>query len=154
MSEDVSFNPAKLEPVDLSGFDNEFEAVKPASSDAVPDHEYTVRVNKALLGYSKNGTPMLKWDLVIVEGEYAGRHLFKNSVITTDSLPYLKRELQTVGLEQFRLSDLNTRLADVVGVVLNVAKKTNDKTKNTNVYFNSLVDASAAERASSGDEPF
>lgn len=151
---DVSFDPAALEPgpVDLSDFDAEFEAIEPASRDAVPDGKYKARVNKAVLGYSKNGTPMVKWDLVIIAGEHARRHLFKNSAVTRESMPYLKRELQTVGLEKVRLSDLHTHLDEIVGVELEVAKRTKDE--DTNVYFNKRVGSAAAEPTGVGDESF
>lgn len=152
MSDEVTFDPAMLEEVDLASLDEEFEATKPALPDAVPDGKYRVRVGRVVLGQSKSGTPMFRWDLVIVAGEHARRHLFKNSAITTESMPYVKRELEIVGLEKFRLSDVHAHLDEIVGIVLEVAKRTKDE--DTNIYFNKRVDSTAVEPTGVGDESF
>ena len=68
------------------------------SQDEVPDGKYQVRIDSVRLEHSQKGDPMIKWDLIVLSGSQAGRHIFKNSVITAASLPFVKGDLKTLGL--------------------------------------------------------
>ncbi len=57
---------------------------------------------------------MIKFDLVIISGSQAGRHIFKNSIITQASLPYVKGDLKTLGLELAKFSELSGRLEELL----------------------------------------
>jgi hypothetical protein len=88
---------------------------------------------------------MIKFDLEIISGSQVGRHIFKNSVITQASLPYVKADLKTLGLELAKLSELSGRLDELLDVTLEITKRT--RGDYTNVYFNRRLNiASASSR--------
>lgn len=120
--------------VDLSVFDEAYRASTPPEYDELPDGRYDVEIASLSVGTSRAKDPMLTWDLVISSGPHARRHIFKNSVVTTASLPYLKKELRLVGFELEKLSDLSSRLNEAAGIVLEVTKRTDGEY--TNIYLN------------------
>jgi hypothetical protein len=98
---------------------------------------------------------MIKFDLEVLSGSHAGRHIFKNSVITQASIPYVKGDLKTLGLELSKFSELSGRLEELLDVTLEVTKRT--RGDYTNVYFNRrirLAAASNGEVPPSPDMPF
>ncbi len=84
--------------VDLSSFDDEFATAEAPEYDEVPDGKYQARIESVKLESSQKGDPMIKFDLQVMSGSQAGRHIFKNSVITQASLPYVKGDLKTLAL--------------------------------------------------------
>jgi hypothetical protein len=96
--------------VDLSSFDDEFATAQSPEYDEVPDGKYHARIESVRLETSQKGDPMIKFDLEVLSGSHAGRHIFKNSVITQASLPYVKGDLRTLGLELSKFSELSGRL--------------------------------------------
>ncbi|MCO6439007.1 MAG: DUF669 domain-containing protein [Phycisphaerae bacterium] len=139
-------------PVDLSTYDEEYAAAVAADSDEVPDGKYQVRVQTVRVARSQKGDPMIKWDLVVHSGPHANRHIFKNAVITQASLPFVKGDLKTLGLELPRFSDLPAHLETLLDRTLEVTKRT--KGEYTNVYFNRAVQVPIGERVSDVDVPF
>jgi hypothetical protein len=81
---------------------------------------------------------MIKWDLIVLSGQHVGRHIFKNSVITPKSLPFVKGDLKTLGLTPAKLSDLPHHLESLLDLKLEVTKRT--KGDYTNVYFNKRIE--------------
>ena len=69
--------------------------------------------------------------------DLAGRHIFKNSVITAASLPFVKGDLKTVGLALTKFSELEGRLEELLDVTLELTKRT--KGDYSNVYFNRRI---------------
>lgn len=122
------------EQVDLTEFDNDYAAAEPLTNSEIPDGKYEVRMQDARLGRSQKGDPMLTFDMVVLSGPHANRHVFKNSVITQASLPVVKSELERLGLDLQRLSELPSRLGELVGMTLKITKRTKDEY--ANVYFN------------------
>ena len=118
----------------LAEFDEEFSSAEAPSFEEVPDGKYQTRIQSVKLDRSQRGDPMIKWDLVVISGRHEGRHIFKNSVITTAALPFVKADLKTAGLELSRLSELESRLEQLLDVLLEVTKRTRDEY--ANVYFN------------------
>ena len=154
MSDYESFEPIDSQ-VDLSSFDDEFETADAPSYDEVPDGKYQVKIQTAKLESSQKGDPMIKFDLEVLSGSHAGRHIFKNSVITQASIPYVKGDLKTLGLELSKFSELSRRLEELLDVTLEVTKRT--RGDYTNVYFNRrirLAAASNGEVPPSPDMPF
>ncbi|HMQ16254.1 MAG TPA: DUF669 domain-containing protein [Phycisphaerae bacterium] len=139
-------------PPDLSAFDDEYGTVQPADSDEVPDGKYQARVHAVKLDRSQKGDPMLKWDLIVLSGQHTGRHIFKNAVITQASLPFVKGDLKTLGLELPKLSELPNHLDQLLDHALEVTKRT--KGEYTNVYFNKRIQVPAGEAAPCGGVPF
>lgn len=125
---------ANAPAADLSSFDDDYAGVEAPSYEEVPDGKYQVRVQRVEMGASQKGDPMLKWDLVVISGPQAERHIFKNSVITHASLPFVKGDLQTLGLELPKFSELPNHLDQLLDQTLEVTKRT--KGEYTNVYFN------------------
>lgn len=125
---------AESTPLDLSEFDDNYRGAVPLANSEVPDGKYEVRMVNVSLGRSQKGDAMLTFDMVVLSGPHANRHIFKNSVITQASLPVVKSELERLGLEMQRFSELPSRLGELVDVKLSVAKRT--KGEYANVYFN------------------
>jgi len=154
---DTPFDPpppyeAPPAPLDLSAFDEEYDAVEPADNDEVPDGKYQVRVQRVKLDRSQKGDPMLKWDLVVLSGQHASRHIFKNAVITQASLPFVKGDLKTLGLEVPRFSELPRHLDELLDLTLEVTKRT--KGEYSNVYFNKRIQVPAGAAPAAGATPF
>jgi hypothetical protein len=145
-------------PVDLSAFDDEFASAEaPAGTEEIPDGKYQARIDTVRLDRSQKGDPMIKWDLIVIAGQHTGRHIFKNSVITPPSLPYVKADLKTLGMDLAKFSDLGNRLDELLDVTLEVTKRT--RGEYSNVYFNKRIQiaggaAAAPQQPSAGDCPF
>ena len=134
--------------VDLSSYDDDYASAEAPSQDEVPDGKYQARIESVKLESSQKGDPMIKFDLEVISGAQAGRHIFKNSVITQASIPYVKGDLKTLGLELAKFSQLAGRLEELLDVTLEVTKRT--RGDYTNVYFNRRLRLAAAP---SGDIP-
>ncbi len=143
-----SFEPNSQ--VDLTSFDDEFESAEAPSYEEVPDGKYQVKIQTAKLESSQKGDPMIKFDLEIISGSQAGRHIFKNSVITQASLPYVKADLKTLGLELARFSELSGRLEELLDVTLEITKRT--RGDYTNVYLNRRLNIARASSNSLADK--
>jgi hypothetical protein len=126
----------------LSVYDAEYAQAEAPDFEELPDGKYQVTVHGVRLGESQKGDPMLKWDLVVISGPCEGRHLFKNAVITSASLPFVKGDLKMLGLVLPRFSELPQHLDGLLDKKLQVTKKTRDEF--ANVYFNRLLDVPAA----------
>ena len=131
--------------MDLTRFDEEYERAEApaANGDEPPDGTYHVSVATVELGCTKTaGDPILKWQLEILVGPYAGRYLFRNNLFATASnLSFLKKDLTVCGLVLGKLSDLETRLEQLLDIELEVKKQTKqvgDKTY-TNIYFQKKI---------------
>jgi hypothetical protein len=147
--------------IDLADFDQEFDAaeVDDGEYDEVPDGKYQVNVEKVELTRAKStGNPMLKWQLRILGPQHRGRMLWRNSVITQNTLKWLKTDLHTCGLELQRLSDLQSNLGRLLDVKLEVNKRTSGD--NTNIYFNKRIvtddggQENGSQRLTTDDIPF
>lgn len=149
MSEYESFEPDETR-IDLSTFDDDFDSAEEPSQDEVPDGKYQVRIESVRLENSQKGDPMIKWDLVIVSGSQAGRHIFKNSVISQASIPYVKKDLKTLGMELTKFSQLSDRLEELLDVTVEVSKRT--RGDYTNVYLNRRIQLAAASNGASSTE--
>ena len=129
------------QPSDLSAFDDDYAEAEAPEFDEVPDGKYQVRVHTVKLARSQKNDPMIKWDTVIISGQHAGRHIFKNSVITQSSLPFVKADLQTLGLKLEKFSELPNHLDALLDLTIDVTKRT--KGEYANVYFNKLLNIPA-----------
>ncbi len=124
--------------IDLSSFDDDFAAAEAPEFKEVPDGRYQAKLCKAQLTKSSTGSPMIKWDLLVLTGEHAGQHIFKNSVISDRSLPYVKGDLKLVGVNIKRLSELPGHIGEALDKVLELTLRT--KGEYTNCYFNKVID--------------
>ena len=140
--------------VDLSSYDDDFATAEAPAYDEVPNGKYQARIESVKLESSQKGDPMIKFDLEVLSGSQAGRHIFKNSVITQASIPYVKGDLKTLGLELAKFSQLSERLEELLDVTLEVTKRT--RGDYTNVYFNRRIRIAAVSNGEvpAGDMPF
>jgi hypothetical protein len=140
---DQGYNPndtTNIDNFDLSQFDGDYgEApVEEREFEDVPDGKYQVNVEKAELVRSQtSGNPMLKWTLKILGPKFAGRLLWRNNVITNDNLKWLKTDLHTCGVTLATLSELPSRLNDLLDVKLEVTKRTRGESES--VYLNRRI---------------
>ncbi len=135
------YDTTGMSDLDLAQFDDDFaEApVEEREFEDIPDGKYQVNVEKVELTRAQSsGNPMLKWTLKILGPRFAGRLLWRNSVMASkENLKWLKTDLHTCGLEVEKLSDLPARLGDLLDVKLEVTKRT--KGENENIYFNRRI---------------
>jgi hypothetical protein len=127
--------------IDLSRFDSDFQREKIDDSstlDAIPDGKYRVIVQEVLLKETQSsGNPMVRWTLRIIGSPMDDRLLWKNRVITNNTLKYLKVELHMCGLDLQSLSELPQHLEQMRNIQLEVTKRT--KGPNDNIYFNRRI---------------
>lgn len=124
------------EIIDLSQFDDDFEAAPEPSLDTnkVPEGRYTATITRVYFRNAKTShRPMLSWELVITGPDQIGRHLFRNNML--DKLEWVKKDLRTCGVTVTRLSDLD--LESLLDLELEVQVKNNGD--NQNVYLNKLI---------------
>lgn len=135
------YDTTGMSDLDLAQFDDDFaEApVEEREFEDIPDGKYQVNVEKVELTRAQSsGNPMLKWTLKILGPRFAGRLLWRNSVMASkENLKWLKTDLHTCGLDIDKLSELPDRLGDLLDVKLEVTKRT--KGENENIYFNRRI---------------
>ncbi len=135
------YDTTGMSDLDLAQFDDDFaEApVEEREFEEIPDGKYQVNVEKVELTRAQSsGNPMLKWTLKILGPRFAGRLLWRNSVMASkENLKWLKTDLHTCGLDIEKLSDLPARLGDLLDVKLEVTKRT--KGESENIYFNRRI---------------
>jgi hypothetical protein len=135
------YDTSGMSDLDLAQFDDDFaEApVEEREFEDIPDGKYQVNVDKVELTRAQSsGNPMLKWTLKILGPRFAGRLLWRNSVMASkENLKWLKTDLHTCGLDIEKLSELPARLGDLLDVKLEVTKRT--KGESENIYFNRRI---------------
>jgi hypothetical protein len=135
------YDTSGMSDLDLAQFDDDFSEapVEEREFEEIPDGKYQVNVEKVELTRAQSsGNPMLKWTLKILGPRFAGRLLWRNSVMASkENLKWLKTDLHTCGLDVEKLSELPSRLGDLLDVKLEVTKRT--KGENENIYFNRRI---------------
>jgi len=128
--------------VDLTEYDDAFGRERPEERgdfEEVPDGKYEVTVEKVELTQAQStGNPMIKWMLRINGPRFTNRVLWRNSVITMNTLKYVKTDLHLCGIDLEKLSNLPLPLERLLDLRLSVTKKT--KGENENIFFNSRID--------------
>jgi hypothetical protein len=125
------------DPVDLAHLDGSFiTAEATTSGTAPPDGKYQVNVEKAEIARSKtDNAPMLKWTLKIIAPNHIGRLMWRYNMLSTpENMKWLKGDLQTCGLQLDKVSNLQSRLIELLDVKLEVTKRT--RGEHENIYFN------------------
>ena len=152
--------PPETASVDLAQFDEGFiqSEVQEQSFDPIPDGRYQVNVEKVEITRAQtSGAPMLKWTLRVLGPQLRGRLIWRNSVISNNSLRYLKTDLHRCGLDLEKISDLPAHLHKLLDVKLEVAVRTKEDSQS--IFFNrrlEIVDAGpdVQERADEALNPF
>jgi hypothetical protein len=121
----------------LARLDDEWTKTSVSSDDIyadIPDGTYKAVIEEARLTETvSTGRPMVVWKLRIQGPQAANRVVTKSRVVTENTLPYLKEELEKCGLQVSRLSELPDRLRELVNHPIDVQKSTKDG--KSNFYF-------------------
>jgi hypothetical protein len=128
--------------VDLSPLDRDFAAAPlPAQVAPLPDGHYRVQVVHVEITTARSTRcPILKWKLRVRDAPFAGRLLWKNSVLASPvALRWLKHDLHLCGLVLDKLSDLPEQIHHLLDVELDVTKRTQAQWEN--VHFNRRLPA-------------
>ncbi|GJM43882.1 MAG: hypothetical protein DHS20C21_07240 [Gemmatimonadota bacterium] len=136
---------------DLAQLDDEYAAASGEDQfESIPDGTYPAIVEQVELKRSKTSNrKMLEWELRITSGECEGRKLWKYTLLETpENLVWAKKDFNRVGLQLAKLSDLPSRLGELLDVRVEITKKT--KGDYDGVYFRGRLEGSV----SSGDRPF
>lgn len=102
----------------------------------LPQGRYHVEVASAELKESKTHKLMIAWDLVVLDGDHVGRHLFKNSTVDTasaDNMKWLTHDLHVLGLVVNNLTKLKYHLKKAIGLHLMV------NNGESSVFFNTVT---------------
>ena len=108
----------------------------------VPEGDYQCKVESAQIKEGKQGQHILHWGLRILSGEYAKRMVFKPQRLIPESLPYLKADLELLGICPENIIDLEARLPFALDAVVDIRIKNTtlkDGSPFQNVYFNRLI---------------
>lgn len=121
---------------DLSGYDEEYaQTSTPSAYPPIPDDRYEVEIVKIELTKTAAGDDAIKWRFKITGGKYAGRLLFKTSVIKSgEPMKYLKGDLERVGL-MGTLSENAEGFPEMTGVKISVTKKASTKNSEESWVF-------------------
>ena len=129
--------PQADEPIDefdLGTLDDAY-AKAPDDDAPIPDGQYSATVEKVDLRRSKSSNAkMLEWTLRIAAGAFAGRKVWKYTLLETpEQMSRAKTDLKRCGVELTRLSELPGRLKELLDVTVAIAVRTDDEF--TAVYF-------------------
>lgn len=123
--------------VDLARLDNEWAKTSASADDMygdIPDGSYDAVIEEArVTETTSTGRPIVIWKLRIQGPQAVNRIVTKNRVITENTLPYLREDLEKCRLQVSRLSELPARLAELVDRPIGIDKRTKDG--RTNFYF-------------------
>lgn len=131
----------QAQEIDLTQFDDDYKNAEVEEKDfePVPDGTYQVNIERVEITTTKNShKPMLTWMLRILAPKCQGRVLYRNSVISANTIKYLKADLFACGLRLGKISDLPDNLSSLLDVKLEIFKKT--KGDNENIYINRKID--------------
>jgi hypothetical protein len=111
---------------------DEWQAAEPAEDfTKVPDGNYQTRVDEVKFKESNNGTALLEWKFVILNGEHKGRALIKKDYVDPDNkeafkkkIPYIMKDFATCGLNDMTLTEIQGSLEKVLDIFLEVTVKT------------------------------
>ena len=151
-------NEESTERIDLSHLDEEFTQTEVPEKEftPIPDGKYQVTVERVeIVAAQSTGNPMLKWTFRILGPTFKDRLLWKNSVLISGLMEYVKRDLQTCGLHLTRISELGNHLNELLDVRLEIVKKT--KNGSENIFINkrlSGAENSYEEAAEEAKTPF
>lgn len=127
---------------DLSQYDDQYSEaeVQNREFEEINDGKFQTKVDRVEITRAKTtGNPMLMWVLMILGPQYKGRRLWRyNHFETPLNMSWLKTDLAICGIELEKLSDLEDRLSELIGVTLEVTKKTSGK--NVAIYFNRRIE--------------
>ena len=122
---------------DLTQFDEKWTKTSVAADEMyndIPDGSYDAVIEDARVREtSSTGRLVVLWKLRIQGPQAVNRVVTKNRVITENTLGYLREDLEKCRLQVSRLSELPSRLGELVDRPVGLEKRTKDG--KTNFYF-------------------
>lgn len=128
------------EGVDLADFDTPYTGADAPTDgyEDVPDGQYQARIEKMELTKSKkSGDPMIKWTLRIVGPTSQNRLLWRYTVIKSDRLGYIKKDLHTCGVKLAKFSDLPQHFDKMLDTMLDITVQKRGEFQN--IYLNRRI---------------
>jgi hypothetical protein len=130
--------------------------VKGSSFDPIPEGRYNLTVDKAELTTAKDsGNPMIKATLKILDGDFKGRLVWDNFVLTDKSLWKLKGILEAIGsniAESVNATEqdiANALQGAKVNAWLEIRIGPNDQTSNTVKNYAKITEETVASKKNS-----
>ncbi len=130
----------------LSRYDEEWNKAEAPeiSYDPIPDGRYTVNIETAKIDEDDTQKVFLKFGFRILKGDFTRRLIFKRCRLDNpDRFGYLKADLEKIGFEIKKISELPDLLPSLVNRILEVNLKTgrpNDQGKSfQNCYISSFI---------------
>jgi len=77
------------------------------SFEPLPEGQYMCRIDKCTLTQSSTGKPMLKMEWVVIDGEFEGRRIFDNVVISDQTRWKVKQYADLAGITEGTAVDTN-----------------------------------------------
>ncbi|WP_054948954.1 DUF669 domain-containing protein [Numidum massiliense] len=129
----------------LQQFDQQFASidVDPSGNVRLPEGEYQVVVDSTLIDQTKKeGRPIWKITFKVISGDHQGRLIFHNNLLDDpDRLQYIKQDCYKLGLMIGKLSELPSKLKELLDVKVAVVLKNNGEFQNC--YIQKRLDAPA-----------
>lgn len=119
----------------------------------VPDGRYQFKIKEARVNNSdSSGRLQVSWDLEVINGEFAGRHVFEHDGLETDqNRDFFRTKLARIGLEwPENPADLPTVLEEALETYVEARVKT--KGEFQNVRFVKALDNDEVEEESPDDD--
>jgi hypothetical protein len=129
-----------VDEFDLAQWNEDYAAapIEDREFESVPDGKYQVVVDRVELTKSQNtDSTMLKWKLKILGPKHEGAILWRNNVISKNTMKWFKTDLHVCGLDLVEFSDLSANLKKLLDINLEVTKKT--RGENENIYINRRI---------------
>ena len=126
----------EVRATDLKAFDTEWAktAISNEPHSDIPDGIYdTVIEDARVTRTATTGKAAVVWTLRIQGSAAANRTVTKSRVITQNTLPFLREDLEKCHLSVSRVSDLPERLKELAGKTIAIDKRTKDGW--VNIYF-------------------
>ena len=134
--------------VDLSVFDDEFEQAKEADY-RLPDGKYQAYVDRIAVDINDfSGEPQLTIEFVIVQGEYEDRRVFYRKQINSKLLPYIKKDLTTLGICPPKLSQLEAYLPQALDLICDITMRTSKPNAEGKTYQDPYLNKVVGKRDS------
>jgi hypothetical protein len=122
----------------LRKFDDQWRSAPARATDdryaGLPDGDYDATIEEIRLSETTSTQrPVVIWTLRINGPQAAGRVVYKNRVITENTLTYLKEDLEKCGVSLDRLSELEANLPALTGRSVAFRKVT--RPNGSDIYF-------------------
>lgn len=134
--------------VDLSILDDDFEQAEEADS-RIPDGKYQAYIDRIAVDINDyTGEPQLTIELVITDGPQEGRRVFYRKQFVSKSLPYIKKDLNVLGICPPRLSQLEEYIPQALDLICDITMRTGKPNAEGKTYQNPYINKVVGKRDS------